>query len=444
MNRKFSIKISKKLCYFCKSLTKLVDFFNSLTIFVKMNMQKFCHHIFQYIIICVFTIGHAEYVRAQAPSGEYKIRKVVIDAGHGGYEPGVVGKLVKEKDVVLSIALKTGALLKEKYPEVEVIYTRDNDVFVPLHERTNIANKCNADLFISIHANSVVNRKNTSAGGSETYIMGVDDSDRNMEVAKRENAVITYEEDYAVKYEGYNPNSPETFIIFSLMQNSFFEQSLLFASMVQEQLPLSPIKKSRGVKQQPLLVLWHTTMPSVLIEVGFLSNPEEEALLKKEETRNDIALRIVTAFTNYKAHSERKHKQTGETTAPESVPAKTQRGEASAIVTQPATTPAETTQQPAKSSSKPLPPASTAPKPARSTHYAVQIVTLSTQKPVTGAEFKNLDNVRCFPQGKLFRYTVGTYDTRQQAQTACSQLRSRYPGAFVVFIQNNKIIQSQK
>ncbi len=327
-------------------------------------MQVYRIPVFKYLFSVILAVVCGNILVAQAPTGAYKLRKVVIDAGHGGHDPGVVGKKAKEKDIVLPVALEVGKLIRTNHPEVEVVYTRNEDVFVPVRERSNIANKCNADLFISIHANSVSNRKHTHVGGSETFVMGVDDSDRNMEVAKRENAVITYEEDYVEKYEGYDPNSPESFIIFSLMQNVYLDQSILLASMVQdEMIAHTPIKNNRGVRQEPLLVLWHTAMPSILIEIGFLSNPNEEALLMKKANQDSIAKSIADAFSNYKAHCERVHKASA------------------AEEPEPAVTPSTNT--------------------PKTTFYAVQIFTVSAKKAMNDPAFAGLDNIRCFPERRI-------------------------------------------
>ncbi|MDR3350617.1 MAG: N-acetylmuramoyl-L-alanine amidase [Prevotellaceae bacterium] len=390
-------------------------------------------NIVQYI--CFLLVINADLLQAQVVAGNLQIRKVVIDAGHGGVDPGVTGKQLKEKDVVLDIALKVGEFINEAHPGVETIYTRDTDVFVELTERTNIANRNNADFFISIHANSVLNRRNTAVGGFETYILGMDQSDRNMEVAKRENAVISYEKDYATKYEGYDPNSPESFIIFSLMQNSYFDQSLMFASMVQDEMEKgSPIKKNRGIKQQPLLVIWRTAMPSVLIEVGFLSNPEEEGLLKKEKTRDSIAKCIATAFSNYKAYYERKHKPDAENI----VNAAT--GNTAAAAGAASKNRAATTTPPSAAGTKTA--FTTASKSPIT--YAVQVFVLSVKRPANAAEFKDMESIRCFPEEQLFKYTTGHYETEEQAQAACNKLRREYPRAFVVAIQDNKIIKPIK
>lgn len=211
----------------------------------------------------------------------YKLTKVVIDAGHGGHDTGALGKDAREKDITLAVALKLGKLIETNCPDVTVIYTRKTDVFIPLDERTAIANKAEADLFISIHVNS---NPSSRPYGAETYVMGLHKSAGNLDVAMRENSVITYEKDYTTKYEGYDPNSAESFIIFSLMQNAYLDQSLNFASKIQNDFCERGQRKDRGVKQAGFLVLWKTAMPSVLVELGFLSNPQEEKFLMSDHS----------------------------------------------------------------------------------------------------------------------------------------------------------------
>ncbi|MDR1680956.1 MAG: N-acetylmuramoyl-L-alanine amidase [Prevotellaceae bacterium] len=374
---------------------------------------------FRYIGLLLCGVVICSWAYAQSPTGEYRIRKIVIDAGHGGKDPGVVGKRLKEKNVVLAIALQLGKLLKEQHPEVEIVYTRDKDVFIPLDERSAIANRCNADLFISIHANGVRNKRNVSARGSETYIMGLHRSADNMEVAQRENSVISYERDYETKYEGFDPHSPESYIIFSLMQNTYFDQSLAFAGMVQEQLPLSPIKKSRGVQQAGFVVLWQTTMPSVLIEIGFLSNPAEEALLASAETRNDIAKRIATAFSIYKARYE----QHG--TAADPSPATPPPATPASSVT-PAPPPEET-------------PATTTPQKTP-IYYSIQIFATGTPRNVNDSEYASLKDMRGIYDGLFYKYIVEKHKTYDAAFSSCLKLRRQYPDAFVVRVQGDKIL----
>lgn len=230
-----------------------------------------------------------------------KVQRVVIDAGHGGHDPGAVGLASKEKDITLALALKTGKLIKENLKDVEVIYTRKTDVFVELYRRARIANEAKADLFISIHCNA---NKSTSPYGSETYVMGLHRSDANLAVAQLENASILLEDDYHVQYEGFDPRSPEGYIFFSMLQNAYMDQSLQLASGVQKYFKDIVNLHDRGVKQAGFLVLYKTTMPSILIESGFISNAKEEKLLNSEYGQNNIATSIYRAVREYKTYVE--------------------------------------------------------------------------------------------------------------------------------------------
>jgi N-acetylmuramoyl-L-alanine amidase len=222
---------------------------------------------------------------------------VVINAGHGGTDPGCHGVKHWEKDVTLAISLKLGKYIEQNLPDVKVHYTRTTDIFVPLNDIAAHANKNNADLFICIHCNASVKHE---IFGSETYAMGLHKTKGNLDVAKRENASILYEEDYQKKYEGFDPNSDEANIIFSMYQNAFLEKSLSFAAKVQEQ--FSRIGRSdKGVKQAGFLVLWKTKMPAVLIETGFLTNPEEEKFLGSSKGQDMMARAIFSALKKYKS-----------------------------------------------------------------------------------------------------------------------------------------------
>ena len=229
------------------------------------------------------------------------INTVAIDAGHGGKDAGAVGRTYKEKDINLAVALRLGKLINENYPDVKVVYTRKTDVFIPLNERGQIANKAGADLFISIHINSA---ESSSATGTSTYVMGVDKTGANLKVAMKENDVITFEEDYSSKYQGYTPGSPESFIIFSLMQFSHQSQSILLADMVQKQFNTNTNMKDRGVRQAGFLVLWSAAMPSILAEFGFISNSTEEKFIGSEKGRDTYAKCLFNAFSEYKTRCE--------------------------------------------------------------------------------------------------------------------------------------------
>jgi N-acetylmuramoyl-L-alanine amidase len=223
---------------------------------------------------------------------------VVIDAGHGGKDPGAIGYSKSyEKNIVLAVSLKLGELIKKNFPDIKVVYTRDKDVFIELQERAAIANKANADLFISIHCNANADR---NAYGSETYCLGLHRSEANLEVAKRENSVILLEDNYVEKYDGFDPNAPEAHIIFSLFQYAFINQSVSFASKIEQQMETTAKRRSRGVKQAGFLVLYKTTMPGVLIELGFISNKNDEAFLTSAAGQDATAQSLLNAFANYK------------------------------------------------------------------------------------------------------------------------------------------------
>ncbi len=228
---------------------------------------------------------------------------VVLDPGHGGKDPGAVGKFSQEKDLNLSLALEVGKQLHEQYPEVKVIYTRETDVFIPLQQRADIANKANADLFISIHTNSAESKV---PSGVETFILGADKMEKNLDVAMRENAVMKLEADYKTTYQGFDPNSIDSYIMFELMQNSYMDQSLQFATQVQNHFVGHLNREDRGVRQAAFWVLLKTACPSILFEMGFISNPEEERFLNKPASMTQMAQAIVSAFGDYTHKKELK------------------------------------------------------------------------------------------------------------------------------------------
>ena len=222
---------------------------------------------------------------------------VVIDAGHGGHDAGAIGlvKGVKEKDLNLTVAKRLATKIQQNHPDVKVVLTRETDVFLPLQQRADIANKNHADLFISIHTNAAENRK---AQGAETFILGTDRMEDNLDVAMRENAVMKLEDDQTV-YQGFDPNSIESYIIFELMQNQYMDNSLVFAELVQNQFVGTLHRANRGVRQAAFWVLLQSACPSVLVEMGFVSNAEEEKWLASEDGKNSITNGIYTAFQQY-------------------------------------------------------------------------------------------------------------------------------------------------
>lgn len=233
---------------------------------------------------------------------DYRIKKVVIDAGHGGHDSGCHSSDGVEKKNALAMALKLGQKIKENYPSIEVIYTRDKDEFIELHRRAQIANKAKADLFISIHCNSTDEK--SGAYGTETYVLGMHKKGTNFDVARRENASILLESDYKEQYDGFDPYSTEAYIIFSLFQNAYLDKSILFAKYVEESFRSNAGRKSLGVKQAGFIVLKETAMPSVLIETGFLNHPSEGEFISSSSGQATIAESIFLAFQKYKTAVE--------------------------------------------------------------------------------------------------------------------------------------------
>ncbi len=343
------------------------------------------------------------------------IRKVVLDPGHGGHDPGAIGKRGKEKNINLAIALKLGNMIQRNMKDVKVIYTRDKDYFVELDRRTQIANDAKADLFISIHCNA---NNSKSLRGAETYVMGLHRSQANLEIAKLENASILLESDYSTRYEGFDPNSDESYITFSLFQNANLDQSMAFAAEIQEQLGQRVGLNDRGVRQAGFLVLYKTTMPSVLVEVGYLSNAQEEVFLISDKGQEYIATAIFRALKNFSERSESPHQATDP---------------------KPAASETTTTQQPGTGTvQKPVPTKSVS---SNGISWRVQIASMSTEISTTDARFKGLPKVRMYRHGGMFKYTAGDEFTDTAAQELLVQVRRKgFNDAFIVVFQDGKRI----
>ena len=363
-------------------------------------------------IILIFQLSYfTSIVRSTDPPRsdvKHSIETVVIDAGHGGKDSGAVGKKAKEKDLALAIALKVGKLIEENVEDVKVIYTRKEDVFVELYERANIANKAEADLFISIHVNS--NTK-TSPYGTSSHVLGLHRTGENFDVAVTENSVILLEEDYETTYQGFDPTSLESYIIFSVMQNTYLKQSIEFASYVQDQFRERGKRKDRGVVQQGLLVLARTAMPGVLIETGFISNPEEEKFLMTEYGQDIIASGIYRAFKQYKTRIEENSQFTAEK-LPVSV----------------SESAAEETMVPEIS-----------PDP-NEIYFLVQIASSRNKVPTDPASFMGYTDVTVLESGKWYKYAVGKAMTYHQALSKCTEVKEKYPDAFVIAVKNGEIV----
>ncbi len=255
------------------------------------KLENFMPYILLLIFICAGKpTMHNKYVKV-----------IVIDAGHGGKDPGCNYVGVKEKDVTLAIALATGKKIQTLMPDVKIIYTRTKDEFLELHQRAEIANKNEADLFISVHCNA---NKNTSVAGTETYAMGLHRANDNLDVSMRENDAVLLESNYQEHYEGFDPNSPETHIILSLYQNAYLDKSLKLANKIEQQIGKQIDRGSRGVKQAGFLVLWQTKMPSILIETGFISNKKDREMLNSAEGVDKISMGIAHAVAEYKRSGE--------------------------------------------------------------------------------------------------------------------------------------------
>ncbi len=350
---------------------------------------------------------------------EYTLKTVVIDPGHGGKDPGSPGKLTFEKHVVLAIALKLGAYIETQMPGVKVIYTRKTDEFIPLYKRAEIANTNKADLFISIHANG---NTNTAVFGTETLVLGLHRAGENFEVAKRENGVIQLEDDYHTRYEGYDPNSPESFIMFSLMQNLYFEQSINLAALVEDQFRVRAGRNDRGVKQQGLLVLAQTSMPGILIETGFITNPDEEKFLMSEQGQDYIASAIFRAFRDYKRITESKTSF-----------ALAARG------TKPATdsNSSDTGKVIEKETEKPVVPPSNR---SSAVVFKVQITASSKPIPEGSKVFKGLTDVSQYKVGNMYKYAVGSSATFQDIIIYSRKIKEKFPDAFIIAVKDTAVI----
>ena len=368
----------------------------------------------------VVTLLVPNLVFGQAVQSAGKVKTVVLDAGHGGKDPGTVHGKYYEKDVTLNVALSLGKMINENYPDVKVIYTRSTDVYVTLNDRGKIANNAAADLFISIHVDAI-DGTSATATGATTYVMGLDKQNSNLDVAMRENDVIVMEEDYTTTYEGYIPGSSESFIIFSLMQYAYQEQSMDFAEIVQNHYTRSTPMRDRGARQAPYLVLWNTSMPSVLTELGYMSHSEDRAFLISQKGQQTMATALFNAFSEYKSKVE---------------------GRASTIFltdggnTTGTTAPTTTASKPATTAT-----ATTTTKSADSSvQYYVQISTLTEKVATNSSRFgswRSQVSVREFGP-RTFKYYVGPVATYSEAVTLQANARKDFKDAFAVAFEGDK------
>ncbi len=353
------------------------------------------------------------------------MRTVVIDPGHGGHDPGCHGSSANEKNVALAVSLKLGKLIEQHFPDVKVIFTRKTDVFVELYRRAQIANENKADLFICIHCNSGPK----TAYGAETFVMGLHKTDDNLNVAKRENAVILQEDNYERKYDGFDPNSPEANIIFSLYQNAFLDQSLYFADRLQHEFKTYANRHNRGVKQAGFLVLYKTTMPSVLIETGFLTNGEDEKFLKSELGQQKMANAILKAFNTYK------HWVDGTSIKQIAIEEITEVDKPKTIVEQPQETNFENTIA-IKEKVKPG---------EDEIVYRVQVYNSPERVSLKSSRFRGRTDVWEYYVNNSWKYTVGNCEKQEEAIKLQSEMKKLgFTDAFVVVFKNNNRISLQE
>lgn len=366
-------------------------------------MYKNINVIFLILLISLISIQKNVYAKGI----KNKPIVVVIDAGHGGKDTGAIGRKGLEKNIVLSIALKLGKLIENNLKGVKVIYTRKTDVFVELDKRADIANKNKADLFISIHANS---SKKSKPYGAETYVMGLHKTQENLNVAKRENSVIVFEKDYSKKYEGYDPKSSESYIIFSLMQNAYLNQSLAFASLVQDEFKDYAKRYDRGVKQAGFLVLWNTTMPSVLVETGFISNAKEEGYLLSDKGEEITAECIYKALCEY--IKSIKNKTVADTT--------------NLNIT--------------KSVTKNVVKKTNHNTVDNNILFKIQITSSSKPIPLNSNYFKGLKNIEEHKISSTYKYTIGNNTDYKKIKKMQVSVKQKFPDAFIVAFKNGKKI----
>ena len=339
--------------------------------------------------------------------------KVVIDAGHGGKDPGCQGKYSKEKDVALAVALKTGKLISDNCPNVKVIYTRKTDVFVELYRRAEIANSNHADLFISFHCNA---NENQNANGIETFVMGLHKSEANQAVARAENSAMLKESNYQNNYDGFNPNTPEAAILFSLYSSAYLNNSILIADKVQKNLVRETKLLNRGVKQAGFWVLYKVAMPSILIEMGFLSNTDDEKYLLNENNKNAVADAVFQAFTSYYTQITG---NTIEIPINKDNPSNNDNSDHNSVDNQFDKT-EKTKEETGKLTS------------LTKVRFMVQFMAIPEKISLSDSKFKGMPNVNRFKENNLWKYTAGNEISMEDVRVVLKKVKERYPDAFII------------
>lgn len=399
-----------------------------------------CYTLIRALLVAAFMI----LVVADVAARQFTL---VIDAGHGGHDAGAKGSFSYEKNINLKMALAFGRYVEKNCPDVKVIYTRKTDVFVPLHKRADIANKNRADVFISIHTNALPGGR--IARGMETYTMGMRRSNEKLSAAQRENAVITYESDYKERYEGYDPNSPESAIMFEFIHDKNMAKSVELAKHVQKSVCSTANRPDKGVKQDVFLVLRETSMPACLIELGFITTPDEERLLNDDASIDNIARGIYSAFAKYKndnysgvnvplvapnesdkvslptlipqddtdKQKNRNAARNSETTAskPQSAPSQPRRAAAKTINAPAGTSKADDDDAPV---------------------FKVQIMANATKEAKNSPRFKGYDGIDMYEEGGMYKYTIGASTNYNAINRLRASLATEFPGCFIVAFRN--------
>lgn len=372
---------------------------------------------------------------------------LVIDAGHGGHDAGAKGSFSYEKNINLKMALAFGRYVEKNCPDVTVIYTRKTDVFVPLHKRADIANKNRADVFISIHTNALPGGR--IARGMETYTMGMRRSNEKLSAAQRENAVITYESDYKERYEGYDPNSPESAIMFEFIHDKNMAKSVELAKHVQKSVCSTANRPDKGVKQDVFLVLRETSMPACLIELGFITTPDEERLLNDDASIDNIASGIYNAFAKYKNDNysgvnvplvapKESDKVSLPTLIPQDDADKQKNRNAARNAETTASKPQLATSQPRRAAAKTVnaPAGTSKADDDDAPVFKVQIMANATKEAKNSPRFKGYDGIDMYEEGGMYKYTIGASTNYNAINRLRASLATEFPGCFIVAFRN--------
>lgn len=363
---------------------------------------------------------------------------LVIDPGHGGHDAGALGAISKEKNINLAVALRFGKYVEQNLPEVRVIYTRKTDVFIPLNERANIANRANADLFISVHTNALPAGK--IARGFETYTLGMHRAKDNLDVAMRENSVISMEKDYQQRYQGFDPRSSESYIIFEFIQGKNMERSVELARMIQRGVCDGANRPDKGVHQAGFLVLRETSMPGCLIELGFITTPDEERLLNNDSRVDDIARGIYEAFAKYKNKYDKsvsvpyRAKDSEEVNIPKIVPDQEPAPKTRVVTRGKQPKREEATPEQPKRVEKKVKKAEVADAPV----FKLQIFVGSRNLRKGDAHFKGETDYDSFQEGNLVKYTLGASTNYNEIYRLRKEKLDKFPEAFIIAFKNGQ------